>query len=167
VYLKVYSNLTKASLLVLDGNVLASLLLELTANVIRDLLVFCLLNSALVVLWSLPEEFLLDEVDALVKVIFILLTLPTSTSGGVQLVADATKESTATARAGLLLMSGRVALRGVLALLVLAAAELACCAFEEVHCVYLGGVGVCVKVCFGDVGLRGWSGVCCGCVTGI
>jgi len=121
-------DLTEAGLLVLDGDIAASGRLVRFPDVVADLFVLSLLNSALVVLGSTAQELLLNEVDTLVKVVLVLLRLPAATSSRVQLIANATEEATA----ALLLLSRRGALDRLLAsllLLVIAAGEL----IDEIH----------------------------------
>jgi hypothetical protein len=55
--------LTKSSLLVLDGNITACGVLVLAPDEVRNLFVLRLLNSTLIILRSLSEEFLLNEID--------------------------------------------------------------------------------------------------------
>lgn len=61
------SPLTESCLLVLDWDITASSRLVLLPNEVRNLLVLCLLNSTLIVLWALSEKLLLDEVDTSIK----------------------------------------------------------------------------------------------------
>lgn len=58
------SVLVESSGLILDRDIATSGALVLATNEVGDLLVLCLLDGTLVVLWTLAEEFLLDEVDA-------------------------------------------------------------------------------------------------------
>jgi len=55
---------TRCSLFIRNGEVLASLALVLATDEVRDLLVLGLLDGTLVVLRTLAEELLLDVVDA-------------------------------------------------------------------------------------------------------
>ena len=140
-----------AGLLVLDWNFPSGSGLELTAQGVGDGLVLGLLGGGLVVLWALAENLLLEHVDALVKPgsevsgrfpseelrwyahILVLLALWSTASSRVQLVADATEESTSGAGALLVggvggLLGGTLLVLGVSAGHVLN--EIHCCAFE-------------------------------------
>lgn len=61
--------LLELGLLVLDGDVGAGGALPLLANEVGDLLVLGLLDGGFVVLGALAHEFLLDEVDTLMRVL--------------------------------------------------------------------------------------------------
>lgn len=115
-----YNNLqTVLLVLVLDGDILASGVLVLAADEIADLLVFGLLSGALVVLRTLAEEFFLDEVDSLVKAVFLLLALPATASHSVELVHEAAR----------LLLLGLVSGRGCVVVIVVASSKV----LDEIH----------------------------------
>jgi hypothetical protein len=135
-----------AHLFVGNGEVAASGGLVLATDEVRDLLVLGLLNGVLVVLRTLAEELLLDEVDAcgemsvlamrsylcngltLVKAVLVLLALCSTASSVVELVTNATKEATLALllRAGSLLLL--LALAGVV--VIAATSEV----LDEIHC---------------------------------
>jgi len=148
----------KRSRLVLDRNLIARHILVLAANEVADLLlhhkhdqlavhlpilaststyILSLLNGRLVVLRTLAHESLLDHVDALVKVVLVLLALAATTGGAVDLVANAAEE--AAAAAGLLATAGLLVLAAVVVVVAAAATH---CVLDEVHdCCWCGGVG--------------------------
>lgn len=135
-----------STLFVRNGEVAAGLVLVLATDEVRDLLVLGLLNGVLIVLRTLTEELLLDEIDAcvtrvsklwysymlhqlldkrtLVEAVLLLLALCSAASGVVELVADAAEET-----AVALLLGAR----GLLVLTSVVVVAAACEVLDEVH----------------------------------
>jgi hypothetical protein len=132
-----------AHLFVGNGEVAASSGLVLATDEVRDLLVLGLLDGVLVVLRTLAEELLLDEVDTcgwmsalvisdclcnvltLVKTVLVLLALCSAASSVVELVTNATKE----AALALLLGAGSLLLLALVGVVVAATSEV----LDEIH----------------------------------